>query len=77
MSSLRVGLDFISFLCRSGPRSSSRAGRAGESAGRLLPPSGGRRKRRCRAESSALPLTIVASLGMLQMRTHIILPTAP
>ena len=58
MSSLQVGLDFISFLCRSCPRSSSRAGRADESAGSLLPPSGERRKRRRRVKIPPLQFTM-------------------
>lgn len=52
MSSLLVGLDFISFLCWSCPHSFSRAGRAGESFGRLLPPSGEMWKHRCRVKST-------------------------
>ena len=77
MSSLQVGLDFISFLRRSCPRSSSRAGRAGESAGRLLPPSGERRKRRLRRKNPTFALNDVTSSRVRQIGIHFILTATP
>ena len=79
MSSLQVGLDFISFLRRSCPRSSSRAGRAGESAGLLLPPSGERRKRRLRRKNPTFAVHGVTSsrVRVRQIGIHFILTATP